>query len=82
MNIRSGIEKSITKSKKGYYLKKSSIYFVRKSGLSSGMKCPEFGNVIPVTLLFFYFYITYIQFTVLVEILNLMTIPEYISFCK
>ncbi len=28
----------------------SSICFVRKFGLSSGMKCPVFGNVIPVTL--------------------------------
>ena len=35
--------------KKGY-LKNSSICFVRKFGLSSGMKCPVFGNVIPVTL--------------------------------
>jgi len=31
-------------------LKKSSPCFVRKFGLSSGMKCPVFGNVIPVTL--------------------------------
>ena len=42
MNIRSGIKKSITKSKKRCYLKKSSICLVRKFGLSSGMKCPVF----------------------------------------
>ena len=40
---------NIINVKKGY-LKNSSICFVRKFGLSSGMKCPVFGNVIPVTL--------------------------------
>jgi hypothetical protein len=33
-----------------FYLMKSSICFMRRFGLSSGMKCPVFGNVIPVTL--------------------------------
>jgi len=33
-----------------YYLKNSKICFVRKFGISCGMKCPVFGNVIPVTL--------------------------------
>ena len=40
---------NIINVKKGY-LKNSSICFVRKFGLSSGIKCPVFGNVIPVTL--------------------------------
>lgn len=39
----------IYKDKKDY-LKKSSICFIRKFGLSSEIKCPVFGNVIPITL--------------------------------
>jgi hypothetical protein len=39
----------VHKYKKGI-LKNSSIFFVRKFGLSSGMKCPVLGNIIPVTL--------------------------------
>ena len=44
------IVRGVTTDSSRYYLKKSRICFVRKFGLSSGMKCPVFGNVIPVTL--------------------------------
>ena len=49
MNQLSYTINKIDNNKKSY-LKNSSICFVTKFGLSSGIKCPVYGNVIPVTL--------------------------------